>query len=120
MRYRSHSNNTTKNELRMFRGFFRFTDRMAAAPHIYPAGAIAVLTAPEALSPKYSEAARLLIDAGETREARRLLQESLRLRKSLWPVVLWVLTWVTPKTYRFLLRAKRSLNVPKQSRGART
>ena len=119
MRYRSHSNNTTKNELRMFRGFFKFTDRMAAAPHVYPAGAIAVLTAPEALSPKYSEAARLLIDAGETREARRLLQESLRLRKSFWPAVLWVLTWVTPNTYRFLLRAKRSLNVPKQSRGAR-
>jgi glycosyltransferase involved in cell wall biosynthesis len=112
MRYRSHSSNTTKNELRMLLVFFKFTNRMAAVPDVYPAGAIAVLTAPKALSLKYFEAARLLIDAGDTSEARRLLRESFRLRKCFRPVILWVLTWVTPKTYRFLLRAKRSLNVP--------
>jgi glycosyltransferase involved in cell wall biosynthesis len=109
MRYRSHSSNVTKNQLRMLLAFFKFTDRMFAAPDAYPAVAMAALTAPEALSPKYTEAARLLIDAGEPVEARRLLRQSFRYRMSFRSVMLWGLSWVSPKQYRWLLSAKRSL-----------
>lgn len=109
MRYRLHAGNASKNELRQYMSFFKFAQRMLDKPNLYPPGAVAIFTARAPLAQRYADAGRLMIDVGEVTQARRLLTESLRLRKSLRPALFWGLTWLGPAFFTCLLKAKRTL-----------
>lgn len=107
MRYRLHENNTSRDELKMLLAFFKFIRYMRDNPSLYPQGAEPAFTAP--LAQKYVEAGRLLFDAGDMREARRRLTESLRLRPSGKAAALWLTTLAGPSAFAQMLKMKRSL-----------
>lgn len=105
MRYRLHDSNASKDALKILMGYIGIAKKMVANPQMYPpAGVESCLSG---LPHIYTEAGRILIHEGRSREAREMFAQSLKKRVALLPCALWLSTWLGPVGINQLLRAKR-------------
>lgn len=110
VRYRFHSDNASRNLLRMQMGAVEVADRVFARPDDYPEGAVEFYRRDQPR--RLYDAGVLLLHADRYPEARRVLWRSLKGRIRLHTFVALVVALLGKLAQRPLLRLKRRFDLP--------